>query len=522
MPIHEGWLSAARLHLNRARQSRADHEHEAIVAPLSAGQAIGNRMLAQREALFSAAHINPSEKKAAGHWALRRAAVIGQGPHDSTHRFAPAGQDDLLPAMQATHERCRAFADAIRLGKRLGSSKQKFDSVIHLGIGGSDTGPQLLIEALRDEGKAQNIQSRFVSNLDYHGMHRALAGLNPQSTLIVVASKSFTTEETMANARHLLEWLREQGLPAPIEHLVAITSNEKEALAWGIGPERIFPFDQSVGGRYSIWGPVSLIARIVLGNKVVDDFIAGAIAMDDHFRSAPLSQNMPAILAVTDFYNLRQRRLPTLMVSAYDSRLSLLVPYLKQLWMESLGKQTDLHGRPLAAPACPILWGDVGTNAQHAFFQLLHQGMQGVAVELIGVIGADHAQHEHHKKLLSHLIAQWQALSLGQTSDQEPELNCAGGHPVNLLMMDRLDAPGLGALIALWEHRVLCMAACSDINPFDQWGVELGKRIAQAIGRLFGLGPEKNAGLLEGDALSRGAVDWILKQGKSAPGRPKS
>jgi glucose-6-phosphate isomerase len=247
----------------------------------------------------------------------------------------------------------------------------------------------------------------------------------------------------------------------------------------------------------------------------VDEFIEGGLALDQHFFEEPPHSNLAAVLAMADFYNLRERKLPSLMLSAYDSRLEMLVPYLNQLWMESLGKHVDTDGKPIDGPACPILWGDVGTNAQHAFFQLLHQGAQGVAVELIGVVEPEHEAIESHHALLANLIAQAQALSTG-CDDPRASRSCWGGHPVNVLLLDRCDAKSLGALIALWEHRVECMAAITGINPFDQWGVELGKTIAASALRALNDTPVAITAAVEtnGTALdekSQALIDWIKR-----------
>ena len=303
--------------------------------------------------------------------------------------------------------------------------------------------------------------------------------------------------------------MRDGGVAQPYAQCIGVTASTDRALAWGLSSDQILTFDESIGGRYSLWGPVSLVARIVLGNDVMDRCLSGGVSMDEHFLTASLQENLPAVLAATDFYNLRTRRIPTLMLSAYDSRLSLLVPYLKQLWMESLGKHLDQNGKPIDGPACPILWGDIGTNAQHAFFQLLHQGAQGVAVELVGVLRPSHDQIQRHQALLANLVAQSQALSSGQTQPDATK-TCWGGHPVNLMMIDTLTPESLGALLALWEHRVLSLAAMTGINPFDQWGVELGKSIAADAEKIL-----QDAAIGEArqlDEISRHVIDWIKGQ----------
>lgn len=474
------WILAPQMAASLSRQAHQTRDTESIMAPLREGADTSRRIASLRDAMFRGQLVNDSEHRAAGHWALRLAASPRSRPSDAwpDSSFAPGG-GDLMPRMRDVHRQSQQMADQIREGVMRSSSGERFTHIVHLGIGGSDLGPQLLIDSLKFCREKAPVASVFISNLDVHAIEHALAELNPHATLVIIASKSFTTQETMHNAGQLLQWMESAGVALPRHNFIAVTSHTERAQQWGVPEHQVLWLDESIGGRFSIWGPVSLTARVVLGNAAVDAFIEGGLQMDEHFLSSPLDANLPAVLAAVDFYNLRQRGLPTLMVSAYDSRLGLLVPYLKQLWMESLGKRIDRSGRKLAGPACPILWGDVGTNAQHAFFQLLHQGEQGVAIELIGVRSPEHEAIESHHALLANLIAQAQALYSGQ-DDSNAVKACRGGHPVSLLMLERLDAASLGALIALWEHRVICMAALSDINPFDQWGVELGKSIATA------------------------------------------
>lgn len=429
-----------------------------------------------RNACFAGHKVNASEHRAAGHWALRLAG-ISNPPQELPAAFAPDG-DDLMPRMRLVHAQSRDIADQIRAGRWTTSSGKACTDIVHLGIGGSDTGPHLLIKALGPIHSAPAIRAHFLPNLDPHALMRCLATLDPTQTLVIVVSKSFGTLETLSNAEHCLAWMRGAGITAPHANFLAVTAQPEKAAQWGIAPTHTLWFDESIGGRFSLWGPVALTARIALGNEAVDGVLQGGVDMDRHFLSTPLAHNLPALLAASDFHNLRKRSIPTLMVSAYDSRLDLLLPYLKQLWMESLGKRVDPLGNRIDAPACPILWGDVGTNAQHAFFQLLHQGGSLVAVDLIGMLKADHESVATHQAVLANLVAQAQALAIGR-QDADPQKSCPGGHPVNLIMLDRLDGPGLGSLIALWEHRVICLAALAHVNPFDQWGVELGKHIAR-------------------------------------------
>lgn len=519
MPDFNAWLFGPEIALHRGRQSLGDAEHHQILQTLDVSQTSGQQILGLRDQVFSDQKINTSEHRAVGHWALRL-AVAARLPAIPTNglpqRFAP-NQEDLLPRFFAEDRRVAEFVDALRSGRLQSGSRQPYTTIVHLGIGGSDIGPHLLIDAISDHLDRSPIRAKFLSNLDYHAVQHCLAELDPKTTLVAMVSKSFTTQETLHNAQHLYEWMKQSGITDPFEQFIAITNRTDLAASWGISAEKTFWFDESIGGRYSLWGPVSLTARAVLGNALVDQVLVGGLEMDQHFLATPLHQNLPAVLAATDFYNLRRRHIPTLMVSAYDSRLSLLVPYLKQLWMESLGKHIDRHGQLIDGPACPILWGDIGTNAQHAFFQLLHQGGQGVAVDLIGTVRPEHDATESHQALLANLIAQSQALSLGYESS-DPNKSCWGGHPVNLFMLDQLNAKSLGAFICMWEHRVICLAALSGVNPFDQWGVELGKAIASSAivamrsNRQDTPAPQSKSAPHQIDATSQSIIDWIKQR----------
>ncbi len=506
MSKFSSWLEAPGLNLHRGRQSLSDAEHDEILSPLSTGSKTAIAITSLRAAVFSGEKVNRSEGRAAGHWALRAA---GLSQSDAQNKPLSQTASSLITGMIASQDQAKFIATSIRSGKLQSSSGRPYRHIVHLGIGGSDLGPQLLLTALADATGGSPCQAVFLSNLDYHGTDHLLARLDPAATCVIIVSKSFQTQETMANAAHLLEWMRNAQVAAPETNFIGVTAVRERAVQWGIHENHVLTFDESIGGRYSLWGPVSLVARIILGNDLVDRFLQGGVMMDQHFLEAALPQNLPAVLAATDFYNLRRRQIPTLMVSAYDSRLSLLVPYLKQLWMESLGKHLAQNGQPIDGPACPILWGDIGTNAQHAFFQLLHQGAQGVAVELIGVVKPSHAQEARHKALLANLVAQAQALAIGKTQS-DPTKNCWGGHPVNLTMIDTLTPESLGSLLALWEHRVLCLAAMTGVNPFDQWGVELGKSIATDAEKALKSASDPVSDQL--DDVSRELLTWIQKR----------
>lgn len=474
MHVPDPWINGPQILVSRARQR--DDGLEGGGLALLRSKALTKAIITMRSECFSGNTVNRSEGRAAGHWALRLAG-ISEAPAVLPKHFSPRGHD-LLPSMQSAHQRTAELAEQIRNGRLKTSSGKSCSEIIHLGIGGSDTGPRLLIDALRTTSTHDGPRAHFFPNLDPHDLFRTLPHLDPRTCLVIMVSKSFGTLETLANADCCLRWMRDAGITAPHENFFAVTAVPEKAIDWGIPMQQVLEFDESIGGRFSVWGPVSLSARIVLGNTTVDQVLEGAVEMDAHFLESPLEENLPALLAATDFHHLRHKNIPSLMVSAYDSRLDLLVPYLSQLWMESLGKGEDQQGRPIPGPACPLLWGSIGTNAQHSFFQLLHQGKNPVAIDLIGVLGASHASATTHQALLGNLFAQAQVLAIGQ-QDADPKKSCTGGHPVNLIMLEQLDGKSLGSLLALWEHRVMCLAALGDINPFDQWGVEAGKRIAQ-------------------------------------------
>jgi glucose-6-phosphate isomerase len=483
MVINNAWLYAPHLSLYTARQSLSSAERPYMLAPLQAGSACADRITLQRDQMFAGHAINTSEGRAVGHWVYRHAQPAADSVQSQRipNKFSPNGSD-IFSAMQSAQQKAAALASAITNGQCQSASGKPFRQVIHLGIGGSDLGPKLLIDALmpsKSNEAGYTMRPYFLSGADFHAVSRVLHDLDPHETLIVIVSKSFTTQETLLNANHMKAWMLAAGIDQWQQNFVAITACVDLAKDWGLKDTQTLWFDQTIGGRFSLWGPVSFTARLVLGNTLVNEFLAGGAAMDQHFCDTPLPSNMPAVLAAHDFYNLRTRELPSIMVSAYDTRLEMLVPYLQQLWMESLGKQVTPNDEPIGGLSCPILWGDVGTNAQHAFFQLLHQGLHGVAVDMVGVIKPDHQAIHSHQILLANFIAQSQALSCGQQSN-DPAKICTGGHPVNIMLLDQLNAQSLGSLIALWEHRVLCMAALVEVNAFDQWGVELGKKIAQS------------------------------------------
>jgi glucose-6-phosphate isomerase len=410
---------------------------------------------AAREALFSGAVVNPSEGRAAEHTAER-----GQGAPESVARA------------RGFHGRMRALIDAIE-AEALGPIRH----VLHIGIGGSALGPDLLVDALgRDAGR---YDVAIVSNVDGAALEAVFRRFDPSATLIAIASKTFTTSETLMNARSALAWMAENGVEDPYGQVVALTAAPDKAIEFGVDETRVVPFSETVGGRYSLWSSIGFPAALALGWDAFEELLEGAAAMDRHFRYAPLAANAPVLAAMVDYYYAIARGAETRAIFAYDERLKLLPFYLQQLEMESNGKRVTIEGTPVVVSA-PITWGGIGTDAQHAVFQLLHQGTHLIPVEFIAVIEPGHVLDDgHHRALLTNCFAQGAALMAGRASD-DPQRNYPGDRPSTTILLNELDPRSLGALIAFYEHRVFVNAVLLGINPFDQFGVELGKEMAKA------------------------------------------
>lgn len=412
---------------------------------------------AAREALFAGDIVNASEGRAATHVAER-----GSG--------AP-GDVDLASARR---QRTRALVDAIEA-----DVFGMITAVLHIGIGGSVLGPALLVDALGRKRAGPKV--RFLSNIDGAAFDAAVAGLDPATTLVVAASKTFTTAETLANLEAALSWLRDGGVADPHGRVIAVTAAPDAAVEFGIDESRILLFGEGVGGRYSLWSAVGVSAALALGWSAYEELLEGAAEMDRHFRFAEGAANVPLIAAIADRFYVEQRGCQTRAVFAYDERLRLLMPYLQQLEMESNGKSVTADGAALDGPSAPVTWGGTGTDAQHAVFQLLHQGTVPVPVEFVAAAESDDAQDPgHHRLLLLNAFAQGAALMAGRTSD-DPQRSYPGDRPSTTILLDRLDPRGLGALIAFYEHRTFANAVLIGINPFDQFGVELGKDIARRL-----------------------------------------
>ncbi|HEX5239224.1 MAG TPA: glucose-6-phosphate isomerase [Sphingomicrobium sp.] len=411
----------------------------------------------QRDTLFAGGIVNPSEQRPATHVAER-----GSGsPHEV----------DLATARR---HRMRALVDAIEAG-----AFGQVTGVLHIGIGGSVLGPALLVDALGR--RSSQLTVRFLSNIDGAAFDEAVQPLDPATTLVVVASKSFTTLETLTNMQAAREWLRLNDVADPDGRIIAVTANPEAAVKQGIDDTRILKFGEGVGGRYSLWSSVGVTAALALGWDAFEALLEGAAEMDRHFRFTEPHENVPLLAAFADRLYVEQLGCQTRGVFAYDERLRLLPHYLQQLEMESNGKSFTRDGNPVEHPTAPVTWGGTGTDAQHAVFQLLHQGTVLVPVEFIAVReGDDEQDPEHHRLLLLNAFAQGAALMQGRQSD-DPQRSYTGNRPSSTILLDKLDARSLGALIAFYEHRTFANAMLLGINPFDQFGVELGKDIARQL-----------------------------------------
>ena len=436
------------------------------------------------------AAINHSEGRAALHIALRHPA--GKGP--ILH-----GGRDVMPGVQGELEKMRRFAAAIHGRHWRGATGEPISDIVNIGIGGSDLGPRMATRALA-AFRHPELRVHYVANLDGADLATVLAGLQPRTTLFIIASKTFTTQETMQNAASARHWLVQAlGEAAVARHFVAVSTNLAEVARFGIDPENAFAFWDWVGGRYSLWSAIGLPLVLAVGFDNFSRLLAGAHAMDEHFFSAPAAENLPALLALLEIWNSNFLGAGNRALLPYSQSLSLLPRYLQQLEMESNGKQIDRQGLPLDCSTAPVLWGEAGTNGQHAFYQLIHQGGRLVPCEFIVCRQPDFPLPGHHEKLLANCFAQSEALMRGRTlaettaelatsgmaPDQvallAPYRTFPGNQPSTTLLLPRLDPFNLGALLALYEHKVFVESVIWDINPFDQWGVEYGKQLASRL-----------------------------------------
>lgn len=418
----------------------------------------------RRDAMFGGERINVTEDRAVGHVALRM-------PKGSSMMIDGV---DVVPDVHTVLDAMGAFADRIR-------ADPSITHVVNIGIGGSDLGPAMAYEALRDV-RHERIRCSFVSNIGGADIASVLAGSDPASTLFIVASKTFGTIETLTNARTARTWLIDAlGEDAVAGHFVAVSTNAERVAEFGIDTANMFGFWDWVGGRYSVDSAIGLSLMIAIGPDAFADFLAGFHTMDEHFRTAPLDQNGPVLMGLLGVFYANALGYASKAVLPYANDLSRFPAYLQQLDMESNGKSVDLDGNRVSYDTGPIIWGEPGTNGQHAFYQLLHQGTRVVPCDFIGFAKGNHPYQEHHDLLMSNLIAQSEALAFGRSNDAEPHRNFEGDRPNTVILAERLTPSVLGQLIALYEHIVHVQGTIWGVNSYDQWGVELGKELANQI-----------------------------------------
>jgi glucose-6-phosphate isomerase len=425
-----------------------------------------------RQRLFDGQYVNFTENRPAMHMALRSDDVLaGLG-------------GEVAAKISETRERMLAIAAAFSAGHLPDKTDQQVRHIIHIGIGGSVLGPRLLIEAL---AKSASPQVHFLSSVDAHLRASLLADLEPAQTAVIIATKSFTTGETILHANRVLDWMEQAiGRQAALQRLFAVSGNQRAVEAFGVAAENTLYLPDWVGGRYSIWSPVSLAAAAVMGAGGFREFLRGAAQMDHHFQTTPLAENLPVMMALTDIWHRNVCHYSAQGVIPYDYRLRSLPAYLQQLVMESNGKSIDSQGRRVDYETSPVLFGEPGTDAQHSLFQMFHQGTDVIPLSFIGVIRPDHQDSEAHAALLANLLAQATALAtgtdgLGDKQALDAHRQMPGGRPSVLVLLDQLNPFSLGQLLALYEHKVFVESVIWDINPFDQFGVELGKVVAKTI-----------------------------------------
>jgi glucose-6-phosphate isomerase len=474
---------------------------------------------AQIAAMFEGKRINVTEKRAVLHTALR----------NRSDRPVLLDGKDVMPDVRAVLSRLRDFSELVRGGIARGYTGLPFTDVVNIGIGGSDLGPLMVCSALRPYC-SPDLRVQFVSNVDGAHLAATLSGLDAETTLFVVSSKTFTTQETLTNARSARAWLltllHSSGSTeaAVQQHFAAVSTNLEATSQFGIVPERVFGFWDWVGGRYSLWSAIGLPIALAVGFDRFDELLGGAYEMDEHFRTAPLERNMPAIAALTGLWHVSFLGHPTHAVLPYAQDLAHFPAYLQQLDMESNGKRVDRSGAAVEYATGPVIWGAPGTNGQHAFFQHLHQGTQVTPADFIVAANGAHRLPEHHDILLANCIAQSEALLRGKNADEVrtelkardiegdeaerliPHRTFPGNRPSNTIVLRQLDPRSLGALIALYEHKVFAQGAIWGINSFDQWGVELGKQLANGVLEDLKAGKARSGH----DASTARLIDYIL------------
>ena len=448
--------------------SRHKLDESALNALCSLADAVSLR--ARIDAMWRGEAINVTENRAVLHVALRQP------------RGGGIGGAQVEQAVMAERERMLDFAAKVRSGRIVGASRKPFTLVVNIGIGGSDLGPAMAVEALRPFAKGAP-RCEFVSNVD--GCHLAdiLETADPHATLFIICSKTFTTLETLTNARVARAWLAQKlGEQAVREHFAAVSVNKGAMDEFGVHPEYRFQMWDWVGGRYSLWSSIGVTLAIAIGRESFISMLRGANEMDEHFRTAPWRQNLPALAALLGIWNVNFRRLPTLAVLPYDDRLKRFPAYLQQLEMESNGKSATVDGAGVEWETAPVIWGEPGNNAQHSFFQLLHQGTPRAALDFLLPAKSSCGSQAQHNLAIANCLAQAEAFMAGQSGADVPQQRLyPGDRPSSILLFRQLDPATLGKLVALYEHKVFAQSVVWGINAFDQWGVELGKKLADRL-----------------------------------------
>ncbi len=471
-----------------------------------------------REKMFHGEPINSTEHRAVLHIALR----------NRSNRAILVNGKDVMPGVNAVLRHMREFSEEVRLGKWKGYTGEPITDIVNIGIGGSDLGPVMVTEALKPYSRS-DLQTHFVSNVDGTHIAETLKRLRAEQTLFIIASKTFTTQETLTNATTARQWLvsHAHDEKAIARHFVALSTNETEVRKFGIDPRNMFEFWDWVGGRYSLWSAIGLSIAVDIGMDRFEELLAGAHAMDEHFRTAPLEKNMPVVLGLLGVWYNNFFGAATHAVLPYDQYLHRLPAYLQQGDMESNGKSVARDGSRVEHETGPVIWGEPGTNGQHAFYQLIHQGTKLIPADFIAPVESHNPVGDHHRILLSNFFAQTEALMRGKTKDEArreleaegksgaaleellPHKVFEGNRPTNSLMVRRVTPATLGSLIALYEHKIFTQGIIWNINSFDQWGVELGKQLAKKIL------PELVTGesVMSHDASTNGLMNWSKSKG---------
>ncbi len=460
---------------------------------------------------YGGAHINQTEDRAVLHTALRA---------KKTDTVLVAGEN-VVPEVYEVKAKIKAFTDAVISGEKTGYTGKKFTDVVNIGIGGSDLGPVMVAEALKFY--KNHLTTHFVSNVDGDHVYETLKGLDPETTLFVVVSKTFTTQETLSNATTIKKWFLQHGTQEDVaKHFAAVSTNTAKIAEFGIAAENVFPMWDWVGGRFSLWSAVGLSIALAVGYDNFDDLLVGANDMDEHFKTADFKDNIPVVIALLSVWYNNFYDADTEAIIPYTQYLSRFSAYLQQGIMESNGKSVDRNGNPVDYQTGTIIWGEPGTNSQHAFFQLIHQGTKLIPVDFIGYKESLHGDKDHHNKLMANFFAQTEALMNGKTPEEvlaelqaknltEAEIKAllpfkvfTGNKPTNTILINKLTPKSLGALIAMYEHKIFVQGIIWNIFSYDQWGVELGKQLATAI-----LGDIENSEIAKHDASTLNLLQFF-------------